>query len=193
MARAPKLRQHKGYWYTQAGNPAGVYFGRVDDIPYNDAVVQFRDYLADLARPHSAPLPQQLRTISVAELCDLHLKWIRAERSTALLQQLGFARSRELAPMRLSIDMRVQNAMHRELADSFTRYQAKAAAGVLIDVETGEIVAMVSMPDFDPNTPASMLAPVGVVSMRTVGASARSSSVTSLSPARGCTTAWRGS
>ena len=79
----------------------------------------------------------------------------------ALLQQLGFARSRELAPMRLSIDMRVQNAMHRELTDAFTRYQAKAAAGVMIDVETGEIVAMVSMPDFDPNTPASMLAPVG--------------------------------
>lgn len=78
----------------------------------------------------------------------------------ALLQELGFARDRTLEPMRLSIDLRVQNAMHRELSDALTRYQAIAAAGVMIDVDTGEIVALASLPDFDPNDPASALEPV---------------------------------
>ncbi|HUV32726.1 MAG TPA: penicillin-binding protein 2, partial [Devosiaceae bacterium] len=78
----------------------------------------------------------------------------------ALLQELGFARDAALQPERLSIDLRVQNAMHRELTDALTRYQAIAAAGVMMNVNTGEIVALVSLPDFDPNHPATALEPV---------------------------------
>lgn len=78
----------------------------------------------------------------------------------AVLQELGFARDRALAPMRLSIDLRVQNAVHRELTDALVRYQAIAAAAVMMDVRTGEILALASLPDFDPNNPASALAPV---------------------------------
>ena len=74
----------------------------------------------------------------------------------ALLQDLGFARERSLAPVQLSIDMRVQHAMREALVDSLSRYQAIAAAGVMVDVHTGEIVAMVSLPDFDPNDPKTM-------------------------------------
>ncbi len=87
MARPPKLRKHKGYWYTQAGSAGGVYFGRIDQVPYHDAEQQFRDYLADL---HRAPTPAALlpsSRVSVAELCDWHLKWVRTERSAALLKQ----------------------------------------------------------------------------------------------------------
>jgi cell division protein FtsI (penicillin-binding protein 3) len=47
--------------------------------------------------------------------------------------------------------------MHAELVDALERYQAIAAGGVMIDVKTGEILAMVSLPDFDPNVPASAL------------------------------------
>ncbi len=78
----------------------------------------------------------------------------------AVLQELGFARDRALAPIRLSIDLRVQNAMHSELTDALERYQAIAAAGVMMDIRTGEILALASLPDFDPNNPASALAPV---------------------------------
>ena len=73
----------------------------------------------------------------------------------ALLQDLGFARDRVLAPVNLSIDMRVQHAMREQLLDALDRYQAVAAAGVLIDVDTAEVIGMVSLPDFDPNTPTS--------------------------------------
>ena len=75
----------------------------------------------------------------------------------ALLQELGLARGNALAPVELSVDMRVQHVMHEQLVDAMTRYKAIAAAGVMMDVHTGEIIALASIPDFDPNEPASAL------------------------------------
>ena len=75
----------------------------------------------------------------------------------ALLQDLGLARGNALAPVELSIDMRVQHVMHEQLLDAMTRYQAIAAAGVMMDIHTGEIIALASIPDFNPNEPATAL------------------------------------
>jgi cell division protein FtsI (penicillin-binding protein 3) len=75
----------------------------------------------------------------------------------ALLHQLGLAHDTALKPVRLSIDMRVQHVLHSELRDALTRYQAVAAAGSIIDVQTGELLALASLPDFDPNDPTTML------------------------------------
>lgn len=77
--------------------------------------------------------------------------------NVALLQELGLARGQDLTPVSLSVDMRVQNVLYDELYDALSRYQAIAAAGAIMEVRTGEILAMVSLPDFDPNTPATML------------------------------------
>jgi len=55
----------------------------------------------------------------------------------------------------LSIDGRVQHAMADELAKAVKYFKAKAAAGVVMNANTGEIVAMVSLPDYDPNDPLS--------------------------------------
>lgn len=77
--------------------------------------------------------------------------------SVALLQDLGLARGNALAPVELSVDMRVQHIMHEQLADAMTRYQAIAAAGVMMDIHTGEVIALASLPDFNPNEPASAL------------------------------------
>jgi cell division protein FtsI (penicillin-binding protein 3) len=78
--------------------------------------------------------------------------------SIALLQSIGLARGAELAPVSLAVDLRVQHVMHEQLTDALSRYQAIAAAGVMMDVRTGEIVALASLPDFDPNSPASAFA-----------------------------------
>ncbi len=75
----------------------------------------------------------------------------------ALLQELGLARGNALAPVELSVDMRVQHVMHEQLVDAMTRYQAIAAAGVMMDIYSGEIIALASIPDFNPNEPATAL------------------------------------
>jgi cell division protein FtsI (penicillin-binding protein 3) len=75
----------------------------------------------------------------------------------ALLQTVGIARAQALSPTRLSIDLRVQYALWAELSDALTRYQAIASAGVMLNAKTGEVIAMVSLPDFDPNDPATAL------------------------------------
>jgi cell division protein FtsI (penicillin-binding protein 3) len=75
----------------------------------------------------------------------------------ALLQSIGLARGQALTPVTLSIDMRVQHVMREQLLDSLTRYKAVAAAAVMLDIKTGEVIAMSSLPDFDPNDPASAL------------------------------------
>ncbi|MFI0395492.1 peptidoglycan D,D-transpeptidase FtsI family protein [Paracoccus jiaweipingae] len=57
----------------------------------------------------------------------------------------------EGAPLRLSIDLPVQSAMEDVLASGMKVMRAKGAAGVLLEVRSGEILAMASLPDFDPN------------------------------------------
>jgi cell division protein FtsI (penicillin-binding protein 3) len=83
------------------------------------------------------------------------------DQDVALLQELGLARGNELAPVELSIDLRVQHVMYEQLVDALTRYRAVAAAGLMLDVRTGEVIAMVSLPDYDPNNPASAFEPYG--------------------------------
>ena len=55
----------------------------------------------------------------------------------------------------LSIDIRVQYALADSLSYGIDRYQAKSAAGVVMDMTNGEIIAMASLPEFDPNAPAT--------------------------------------
>jgi cell division protein FtsI (penicillin-binding protein 3) len=69
------------------------------------------------------------------------------------------ASTRDLAPVQLSIDLRVQHALRDELTIGMAKFKAKAAAGSIIDVNTGEVVATVSLPDFDPSNQADALDP----------------------------------
>ena len=57
----------------------------------------------------------------------------------------------EGAPLELSIDLTVQAASERVLQGGMMLMDAKGASSVLMDVRTGEIISMVSLPDFDPN------------------------------------------
>lgn len=55
------------------------------------------------------------------------------------------------APAQLSIDIRAQYAMVDEIAKAVKKFHALAGAGVIIDIQTGEVVAIASEPDFNPN------------------------------------------
>lgn len=65
----------------------------------------------------------------------------------SLIMESGASRE----PVRLSIDLRVQNALHITMSEAVAEFAALAAAGLVMDVRTGELLAMVSLPDFDPN------------------------------------------
>ncbi len=54
-------------------------------------------------------------------------------------------------PVALAIDTRVQAAMESELGRAMTTFSARGGGGIVLDVHTGEVVAMVSLPTFNPN------------------------------------------
>lgn len=79
-------------------------------------------------------------------------KWVDGQ-GLAALHMAGLATDRLQKPVELAVDLRVQFALRDELVKAREKFNAKAAAGVITDVNTGEIVAMVSEPDYDPNNP----------------------------------------
>jgi cell division protein FtsI (penicillin-binding protein 3) len=58
-------------------------------------------------------------------------------------------------PLQLSIDVRVQHIVREELAAAIQKFQGIGGAGMVMDSRTGEMLAMVSLPDFDPNEPGA--------------------------------------
>ena len=79
-------------------------------------------------------------------------KWLDG-RGLAALHMAGFATDRLQKPIELAVDLRVQHALRDELIAAAEKYKVKAAAGLVVDVRTGEIISMVSLPDYDPNSP----------------------------------------
>jgi cell division protein FtsI (penicillin-binding protein 3) len=55
------------------------------------------------------------------------------------------------APLRLSLDVRVQAVVRDELSKAIDEFQAIGGCGIVMDVNTGEVLAMVSLPDYDAN------------------------------------------
>lgn len=69
------------------------------------------------------------------------------------LEERGVRGEAAHGPLALSIDLGVQHALTDELAWAMGEFSAVAAVGVVLDVRTGEVMAMSSLPDFDPNDP----------------------------------------
>lgn len=79
-------------------------------------------------------------------------KWLDAR---DIPEAVHAARLSERRPVQLSLDVGVQFALEDELQSAVARYDAKAAAGLVIDVRTGEVLAAASLPTFDPTRPAA--------------------------------------
>ncbi|MCP3390051.1 penicillin-binding protein 2 [Bradyrhizobium sp. CCGB12] len=79
-------------------------------------------------------------------------KWLDNQ-GLADLHRAGFATDRLQNPIELSVDLRVEHALRDELLKAKEKFHTKAASGLVANVNTGEIIAMVSVPDFDPNNP----------------------------------------
>jgi cell division protein FtsI (penicillin-binding protein 3) len=81
------------------------------------------------------------------------------DRWLADLHDAGFAVGKGLDAVSLSVDLRVQHILRDEILASIERYQAIAGTGIVLNVKTGEVLAMVSYPDFDPNDPVDAQKP----------------------------------
>jgi cell division protein FtsI (penicillin-binding protein 3) len=116
------------------------------------------DFLTESKRfyPSGQEASHILGAVNIDNQGTMGIEKTMDDRDVGMLQALGLARGNELAPVSLSIDLRVQHAIYEQLSDALTRYQAVAAAGVMMDVTTGEILGLVSLPDFDPNRPDTM-------------------------------------
>ncbi len=79
------------------------------------------------------------------------------DRGLRALQEQGLSVGNDLEPVHLSIDLRVQHFVRDELAKAMTRYDAIAAGAVVLDANTGEVLAMSSLPDYNPNRPVDAL------------------------------------
>lgn len=88
------------------------------------------------------------RWLDRSGLADLHLA--------------GFAVDRQQRPVELAVDLRVQHALRDELLAARDKFKAKAVAGTVTDVRTGEVLAMVSVPDYDPNNPREVNDPTRI-------------------------------
>ncbi|HYA80572.1 MAG TPA: penicillin-binding protein 2 [Methylocystis sp.] len=70
------------------------------------------------------------------------------------LSGAGFSLTQaDLQPIALSLDLKATHALRDELAKGVEHFKAKAGAAAIMDVNTGEVIAMASMPDYDPNSP----------------------------------------
>ena len=88
-------------------------------------------------------------------------KWLDGH-GLAALHMAGLATDRLQNPVQLAVDLRVQHALRDELLAAHIKFKTLAAAGLVLDVRTGEIVAMVSEPDYDPNNPHEALDPTRI-------------------------------
>ena len=79
-------------------------------------------------------------------------KWLDGQ-GLAALHMAGLATDRLQRPVQLALDLRVQFALRDELVAAREKFKAKASSGIVLNVNTGEVVAMVSEPDYDPNNP----------------------------------------
>lgn len=75
------------------------------------------------------------------------------EQGLADLKSAGMTSDQPLEAVQLSIDLRVQNIVRDVVVNAVNNYQAKGAGAVVLDVRTGEVLALASAPDFDPNNP----------------------------------------
>jgi len=132
MPRQAKLSKKNGHWYTKAGNPNGVYFGKIGDVTYQEAKEKFADYLKVVA---PARLARVVASISTGQLIDLFLDWVEAHRSDRTYDErkrhlerfINFSRNGRLVGEIPALEMQsadllafLANAKDRYKLDAFT-------------------------------------------------------------------------
>ena len=85
------------------------------------------------------------------------LKTVLKDRNGQVIKELALARSEKPGKdIALSIDLRLQYLAYRELKSAVRRFEAASGSLVMLDADTGEVLAMVNQPSYNPNNRAGM-------------------------------------
>lgn len=104
--------------------------------------------------PNGGAAAQVLGAVNIDNLGIAGIEsWIDSSGLNVLRSAGMDYRREDLDPVNLSIDLYVQHAFADELRKAIDHYDAIGGAGLVLDVNTGEVVSLVSLPDFDPNNP----------------------------------------
>ncbi|MGH6718039.1 MAG: peptidoglycan D,D-transpeptidase FtsI family protein [Alphaproteobacteria bacterium] len=72
-------------------------------------------------------------------------------------------------PFAVSIDVRLQAVLHEEITAAIETFQAVGGTGIIMDALSGDVLALVSLPDFDPNQPTAVVSPDARFNRATLG------------------------
>lgn len=104
--------------------------------------------------------PQGRETSHVLGLTDIDNsgisgfeKWLD-QSSLGALRKSGLMNGAQVESSRLTIDTRIQHIVHEVLDKAMEQYHPSAAGAVILNAKTGEVISLVSLPDFDPDIPA---------------------------------------
>ena len=105
----------------------------------------------DLGREPERIYPQGMLAAHVLGFTDFNGNGVAGMEKVLEPELTGAARG---SGVRLSIDSRVQQALESELLNAMHKFSAIGAAAVVMDINTGEVVALTSLPELNPNKPA---------------------------------------
>jgi cell division protein FtsI (penicillin-binding protein 3) len=150
-----KLKSHKRFvWLKRNLTPKQVYAANALGIPGVD-------FLNETRRLY----PQGAMMSHVIGFTDIDHKGLSGlERGEDKL----LTNSDE--PLQTTLDVRMQHILHREVAKSVADFNAIGGAGLIMNAKTGEISAMVSLPDFNPHDPNDAAKPENRFNRITLGA-----------------------
>lgn len=151
---------------TRSDELKGVEILEVSDrqYPYKNLFTHVIGYTGEVSDTALATR-DDLEQGDIVGKSGLELKYdeiVRGEKGKKLIEQDVKGRtvkefvSLETAPvpgdsLYLTLDLEVQKKLHEVLVDGIKEFDATGAAAVVEDVETGEIIGLVSLPDYDPN------------------------------------------
>lgn len=110
-------------------------FSNVDDVGQEGMELAYEDWLR--GRPGS--------------------RQVMKDRQGRIIEELNILETAQSGSnLQLSIDFRIQNLAYRELKSEFLKRRAKSATVVVMDIATGEVLAMASLPSFNPNNKSNV-------------------------------------
>ena len=81
---------------------------------------------------------------------------VRKDRFGRVIENIAMEENQEGKPLQLSIDQRLQAISYRAIKQAVADYRATSGSLVMVDVRTGEVLAMVNAPSYNPNNRAEL-------------------------------------